>query len=145
MNNRFEKLDEKKNYITPDGFASLKAELTELKHGERPQVVNTVAWAAGNGDRSENGDYIYGKKRLREIDRRISFLSDRINNSILIDPKSVRFNGIYFGATVTILDAEGQERVYTIVGVDEIDVPGGKISWRSPLGALRCCIGSTVI
>jgi transcription elongation factor GreB len=81
------------------------------------------------------------KKRLREIDRRISFLSDRINNSILIDPKSVRFNGIYFGATVTILDAEGQERVYTIVGVDEIDVPGGKISWRSPLGALRCCIG----
>jgi len=135
MNKTFEKLDENKNYITPVGFAALKSELTQLKHRERPQVVNTVAWAAGNGDRSENGDYIYGKKRLREIDRRIAFLSDRINNSVLIDPQTVTFHGIYFGATVTIVDAEGQEKVYTIVGVDEVDVPNGKISWRSPLGA----------
>jgi len=135
MSKELEKLDEKVNYITPAGLAKLKAEFIELKHQERPQVVNTVAWAAGNGDRSENGDYIYGKKRLREIDRRIAFLSDRLANSIIIDPKTVIFNAIYFGATVTINDAEDQEKVYTIVGVDEVDVPNGKISWRSPLGA----------
>jgi transcription elongation factor GreB len=129
------KLDEQQNYITVQGYELLKTELNQLKTRDRPKVVNTVSWAAGNGDRSENGDYIYGKKKLREIDRRIIFLSDRIKNSIVIDPGSISFSGIYFGASVKIIDANDIQRTYKIVGVDEVDVAQGRISWRSPLGS----------
>lgn len=123
----------KKNYITPAGAERLKAELARLLNVERPEVTRTVSWAAGNGDRSENGDYIYGKKRLREIDRRIRFLTKRLEIAEIIDPARVRAEDVRFGATVTIADEEGRKRSYTIVGVDEVDVPAGRISWISPL------------
>lgn len=123
----------KKNYITPAGAEKLKAELSHLLNVERPEVTRTVSWAAGNGDRSENGDYIYGKKRLREIDRRIRFLTKRLEIAEIIDPAQVQAPDIRFGATVTLADEEGRKRTYTIVGVDEVDVPSGRISWISPL------------
>lgn len=123
-----------KNYITPAGFKKLKAELDFLLRKERPEVTATVSWAASNGDRSENADYIYGKKRLREIDRRIQFLSKRIDVSEVVDPVSVKSDKVRFGATVTILDEEDREKIYRIVGVDEVNVDLGKISWKSPLG-----------
>ncbi|TXT30676.1 MAG: transcription elongation factor GreB, partial [Rhodocyclaceae bacterium] len=123
-----------RNYITPSGHARLKDELEHLVKRERPHVVEVVAWAASNGDRSENGDYIYGKRRLREIDRRIRFLTKRIENAEVVDPLRQGNNDqIFFGARVTIAEADGVENTYTIVGVDETDVAQGRISWISPL------------
>ena len=124
-----------KNYITPAGFERLKKELHELKYRIRPEVTKTVAWAASNGDRSENADYIYGKKRLREIDKRIEFLSKRIDAAEVIDPAVQRGETARFGATVTVRDEDDRERTYSIVGADETDVASGKISWLSPLGS----------
>ena len=123
-----------KNYMTPVGYARLKAELEHLLKVERPKVVEVVHWAASNGDRSENGDYNYGKKRLREIDRRIRFLTKRLDNSLVVDPLlREATDQVFFGATVTIADEQGQEQTYTIVGVDETDISRGHISWISPL------------
>jgi transcription elongation factor GreB len=123
-----------RNYITPAGHARLKDELEHLVKRERPHVVEIVAWAASNGDRSENGDYIYGKRRLREIDRRIRFLSKRLDFAEVVDPLRQGDNDqVFFGARVTIADQDGQENTYTIVGVDEADVARGRISWVSPL------------
>lgn len=123
-----------RNYITPAGHARLKAELEHLVKRERPHVVEIVAWAASNGDRSENGDYIYGKRRLREIDRRIRFLTKRLDIAEIVDPLRQGENDqVFFGATVTVADAEGAENTYTIVGIDEADASRGRISWISPL------------
>jgi len=123
-----------RNYITPAGHARLKNELEELVKRERPKVVEVVAWAASNGDRSENGDYIYGKRRLREIDRRIRFLTKRLDIAEIVDPLRQGDNDqVFFGARVTVADADGNENTYTIVGVDEADVVRGRISWISPL------------
>ncbi len=123
-----------RNYITPAGHARLKNELEHLVKRERPQVVEVVAWAASNGDRSENGDYIYGKRRLREIDRRIRFLTKRLDIAEVVDPLRQGSNDqIFFGACVTIADGDGAENTYTIVGVDEADASRGRISWISPL------------
>ena len=123
-----------KNYITPAGHARLKEELEQLVKRERPNVVEIVAWAASNGARSENGDYIYGKRRLREIDRRIRFLTKRLDIAEVVDPLRQGDNDqVFFGAQVTIADSGGEENTYTIVGVDEADVMRGRISWISPL------------
>src|SRR5258705_13116598 len=126
-----------RNYMTPGGFDRLSAELEHLVQKERPELVATVAWAAGNGDRSENGDYIYGKKRLREIDRRIRFLIKRLDASEVVDPLARRDDDnadqVFFGATVTVVDRRGSERTVRIVGVDEIDTARGYISWISPM------------
>ncbi|UCE31685.1 MAG: transcription elongation factor GreB [Burkholderiales bacterium] len=123
-----------KNYITHAGHRRLKEELLNLLDVERPEVVQTVAWAASNGDRSENGDYIYGKRRLREIDRRIRFLTKRLDAAVVVDPSVHAGNDqIFFGATVTYADAEGAERTVTIVGVDEVEPERGRISWISPV------------
>ncbi len=127
-----------KNYMTPQGYARLKNELTQLLNIERPDLVKVVSWAASNGDRSENGDYLYGKKRLREIDRRIHYLTRRLDNSEVVDP-AVRGDTerIFFGATVDYADAEGEEHTVTIVGLDEVDTARGHVSWISPIaGAL---------
>jgi len=125
------------NYVTPAGFTRLKAELDALVDVERPALVATVAWAAGNGDRSENGDYIYGKKRLREIDRRIRFLVDRLDRAEVVDPMVRRDDDdadrVFFGATVTVRDRAGKQRTVSIVGIDEIDTERGYISWMSPM------------
>lgn len=129
------KLNPANVYLTPQGFQTLKKEFDHLKKTERPEVVNTVAWAAGNGDRSENGDYIYGKKRLREIDRRLAFLTSRLTKAEVIDPSRVPYSAVYFGACVTIRDEDDQVKIYTIVGEDEIDLGAGKVSWKSPLGS----------
>jgi transcription elongation factor GreB len=123
------------NYITPNGLSKLKDELFQLANIERPEVIKTVAWAAGNGDRSENADYIYGKKRLREIDRRTRFLSKRIDLAQAVDLTSKSSHKIQFGATVTLCDEEGVTKILAIVGVDEIDTKKGHISWRSPIGS----------
>ena len=126
-----------RNYMTPGGFARLKTELAALVEQERPSVVAIVSWAAGNGDRSENGDYIYGKKRLREIDRRIRFLIRRLDNAEVVDPIVRRDadtdDQIFFGATVTVRGQGGEERTISIVGVDEIDTARGYVSWVSPI------------
>ncbi len=123
-----------KNYMTPDGFRRLQAELQHLVRSERPQVVETVAWAAGNGDRSENGDYIYGKRRLREIDRRIRFLSKRLEAAEVVDPALQKnLEQVFFGATVTYCGSNGIERTVTIVGIDEADLERGQVSWISPI------------
>jgi len=123
-----------KNYITPEGFRRLQDELRHLSREDRPRVVETVAWAAGNGDRSENGDYIYGKQRLREIDRRLRFLAKRLENAEVVDPaRQSRHDQVFFGATVTYVDPRGAEQTVTIVGVDEADLAEGKVSWASPL------------
>lgn len=123
-----------KNYLTPAGHTRLLAELNHLLRVERPEVVNVVHWAAGNGDRSENGDYIYGKKRLREIDRRIRFLSKRLENAVVVDPTLRESTSrVFFGATVTVVDESGVEAVYSIVGIDEANPGIGRISWVSPL------------
>ena len=127
---------EVKNYITPLGYAKLKAELTKLLDVERPDLVKTISWAASNGDRSENGDYIYGKKRLREIDRRIHFLNKRLDSADVVDPaRRGESDQIFFGATVTYAYVRGgkDERTITIVGVDEVDVKSGQVSWLSPI------------
>jgi len=123
-----------KNYVTPLGFRRLRDELQQLMRVERPKIVDVVSWAAGNGDRSENGDYIYGKRRLREIDRRIRFLSKRLETAEIVDPaRQQKPDQVFFGATVTYLDPRGAEKTVTIVGVDEADLADGKISWASPL------------
>jgi transcription elongation factor GreB len=124
-----------KNYITPKGFKVLEAELHQLSRIERPEVTKTVAWAAGNGDRSENADYIYGKKRMREIDRRVRFLLQRIDRAVVVDPLAITSDKVQFGATVIIGDEDGVTRQFSIVGVDEIDTSRGLISWRSPIGS----------
>ena len=140
-----------RNYMTPGGFARMKDELDRLVQVERPELVATVAWAAGNGDRSENGDYIYGKKRLREIDRRIRFLVRRLDRAEVVDPAVARDEAdadrIYFGATVTVADAGGRERDLAIVGIDEIDTGRGYVSWISPVARalLRARVGDTVV
>lgn len=123
-----------KNYITPNGYRKLKAELEQLWKIERPALVKTITWAASNGDRSENGDYIYGKKRLREIDRRVRFLRKRLDMAEVVDPaQRGACDQIFFGATVAVCDRKGCEHTYSIVGVDEADVGRGLISWVSPL------------
>ena len=123
-----------KNYITPAGYRRLKEEFDQLWKVERPALVKTITWAASNGDRSENGDYIYGKKRLREIDRRIRFLSRRLDNAEVVDPAQREdCDQVFFGATVTVCGQDGEDRTYSIVGVDEADAGRGLISWVSPL------------
>jgi transcription elongation factor GreB len=123
-----------KNYITAAGYARIRAELLDLIDNERPKVVEIVHWAASNGDRSENGDYIYGKKRLREIDRRIRFLTKRLEIAEIIEP-SVHYGSeqIFFGATVTYMDQTGAERSVTILGIDEVDSSKAQVSWVSPI------------
>lgn len=123
-----------KNYMTPAGQQRLQAELEQLWKVERPTLVTTITWAASNGDRSENGDYIYGKKRLREVDRRVRFLRRRLDLSEVVDPaRRAPTDQVFFGATVTVCDPQGAEQTYCIVGVDETDVARGHISWVSPL------------
>jgi len=139
-----------RNYMTPGGFQRMKEELDHLVQKERPELVATVSWAAGNGDRSENGDYIYGKKRLREIDRRIRFLIRRLDRAEVVDPAARRDDDgadrVYFGATVTVVDQQGAERTLSIVGIDEIDTARGYISWISPMARalLKAREGDTV-
>jgi transcription elongation factor GreB len=123
-----------KNYITPQGYARLRAELLQLIDEERPKVVEVVHWAASNGDRSENGDYIYGKKRLREIDRRIRFLTKRLEIAEVTDPSLHHGSDqVFFGASVTYADEAGEERTVTIKGIDEADHAQGEVSWISPI------------
>jgi transcription elongation factor GreB len=123
-----------RNYITPAGHRRLKDELLHLLKVERPEVVRTVSWADSNGDRSENGDYIYGKKRLREIDRRIRFLTKRLDAAEVVDPAArPPTDQIFFGATVRYLDGAGREQEITIVGIDEVDPARGRVSWVSPI------------
>jgi transcription elongation factor GreB len=123
-----------KNYITPQGYARLRAELLDLIDNERPKVVEIVHWAASNGDRSENGDYIYGKKRLREIDRRIRFLTKRLEIAEVTDPSLHHGSDqVFFGATVTYADESGRERTITILGIDEADSAQAQVSWVSPI------------
>jgi len=123
-----------KNYMTPEGHRRMQEELRRLLRDERPKVVEVVAWAAGNGDRSENGDYIYGKKRLREIDSRIRFLSKRLESAQIVDPgQQKNRDQVFFGATVTYADRDGTERTITIVGIDEADLDQGQVSWVSPI------------
>ena len=130
---------DKINIISPSGFAALRAEYDLLFATERPKLVETISWAAGNGDRSENGDYIYGRKRLREIDRRLSFLARRMKAARVIDPAEQPDKGrIWFGATVELADEEDARRTVTLVGDDEADAGAGRIGWNSPLArALR--------
>lgn len=127
------------NYITPAGYSALKAEYDALFATERPALVETIAWAAGNGDRSENGDYIYGRKRLREIDRRLGWLAKRMKAAKVVDPaRQEDRSKIWFGATVTIADEDDNHRTLTLTGDDEADAGAGRIGWNSPLArALR--------
>lgn len=123
-----------KNYMTPEGHRRMKEELLQLIDVERPEVVRVVSWAASNGDRSENGDYLYGKRRLREIDRRIRFLTKRLDLAEVVNPSVHHGNEqIFFGATVTYENQQGEEHTITIVGIDELDPLNGKISWISPV------------
>jgi transcription elongation factor GreB len=123
-----------RNYMTPQGYARLKAELTQLLDNERPELVKVISWAASNGDRSENGDYIYGKRRLREIDRRIHYLGKRLDNSVVVDPvERGDTEQIFFGATVTYMTQTGEEHTVSIVGLDEVDLSRGRVSWISPI------------
>jgi transcription elongation factor GreB len=123
-----------KNYITVQGYQRLRAELMELIDHERPKVVEVVSWAASNGDRSENGDYLYGKKRLREIDRRIRFLTKRLDIAEVTDPSAHHGSDqVFFGATVTYENARGEQRTVTIKGIDEADSLAGEVSWISPI------------
>jgi transcription elongation factor GreB len=123
-----------KNYMTQEGHRRMQEELRRLLREERPKTVEIVAWAAGNGDRSENGDYIYGKKRLREIDRRVRFLTKRLESALVVDPsRQTRRDQVFFGASVTYADRHGTERTVTIVGIDEADLERGQVSWISPI------------
>jgi transcription elongation factor GreB len=136
-----------RNYVTPAGYARLRAELMALLDEERPKVVETVSWAAKNGDRSENGDYLYGKKRLREIDRRIRFLTRRLDIAEVVDP-SVHHgrDQVFFGATVTYANQRGDERTVTIKGIDEADSANGEVSWIAPISRalLKASVGDEV-
>jgi transcription elongation factor GreB len=136
-----------KNYISPGGYRRLRDEFSELWEGERPKLVETIAWAASNGDRSENGDYIYGKRRLREVDRRIRYLSKRIEIAEVVDNAGQGHDRVFFGATVTYRDASGNSRTVTIVGIDEADPAQGRISWISPVAKalLKAREGDTVL
>jgi transcription elongation factor GreB len=137
-----------KNYITPAGHRRLHDELMLLMNTERPQVVSVVSWAASNGDRSENGDYLYGKKRLREIDRRIRFLTKRLEAAEVVDPAAQDHGDqIFFGARVQVLRASGQEQTIRIVGVDEVDTASGDVSWISPIARalIKAREGDTVV
>jgi len=123
-----------KNYMTPRSHRHMQDELRQLLRVERPKVVETVAWAAGNGDRSENGDYIYGKRRLREIDRRIRFLTKRLESAEVVDPRQQKgLDQVFFGATVTYATEDGTKTTITIVGIDEADFARGQVSWVSPI------------
>ncbi|MEC9281098.1 MAG: transcription elongation factor GreB [Bdellovibrionota bacterium] len=122
-----------KTYITKTGAERMKEELLLLKNEERPKVVETVSWAASNGDRSENGDYLYGKKRLREIDRRIRYIIKKLENAQIVDPNDLSTERVVFGLKVKVLHEDDRELVYQIVGEDEINIDEGKISWKSPL------------
>ena len=136
-----------KNYLTPAGYRRLRAELMQLLDDERPKIVEVVSWAAKNGDRSENGDYLYGKKRLREIDRRIRFLTRRLDVAEVADPALHHGNDqIFFGATVTYVNARGEKKTVTITGVDEADSLGGDVSWVSPIARalIKARIGDEV-
>jgi transcription elongation factor GreB len=127
-------VSERPNYITPEGYRRLREEYERLFGEERPRLVETISWAAGNGDRSENGDYIYGRKRLREIDRRIGWLSRRMKDARVVDPADQPERGkVWFGATVTLVDEEDRERTVTLVGEDETDAGNGRIAWTSPI------------
>jgi len=136
-----------KNYLTPAGYARLRAELLGLLDDERPKIVEIVSWAAKNGDRSENGDYLYGKKRLREIDRRIRFLTKRLDIAEVADP-AVHFghDQVFFGATVTYVNQRDEERTITIKGIDEVDNLAGEVSWVSPIARalLKARVGDEV-
>ena len=140
-----------RNYMTPGGFSRLSAELDRLVRKDRPELVAVVAWAASNGDRSENGDYLYGKKRLREIDRRIRFLIRRLDVAEVVDPMTRRDDDegerVFFGATVIVANDRGEEREVAIVGVDEIDPARGYISWVSPMARalLKARVGDAVM
>ena len=131
-----------KNYITPAGFKRLTDELNWLNNVERPRVTREVSEAAAEGDRSENAAYIYGKRRLREIDRRMGFLQRRVDNANVVDVTKLRKDRVFFGAIVDVEDADGESARYRIVGVDEVDAPAGKISWKSPVG--RALLGKEV-
>ncbi len=130
------------NYITPSGLARLKQEFEELFYKERPKLVETIAWAASNGDRSENGDYIYGKRRLRQIDSRLKFLRDRIEAAQVVDPKNQKSEVVVFGAIVEVEHDDGSIATYQIVGEDELNPSENKISWRSPVA--KALIGKSV-
>ncbi len=136
-----------KHYMTPKGFATLQAELKSLLYEERPKITAVVSWAASNGDRSENADYTYAKKRLREIDKKIHQLTKKLEGAEVIDPLQVKNKSqIFFGATVTLEDEEGKEKTYSIVGIDEANPSKGKISWISPLAKalLKAKVGDLV-
>jgi transcription elongation factor GreB len=136
-----------KNYMTPGGAAMLQEELRRLLRDERPRIVEIVSWAAGNGDRSENGDYLYGKKRLREIDRRVRYLQKRLESAEVIDPKRQQnLDRVFFGATVTYVREDGKEHTVSLVGPDEADLSKGKISWLSPVAKalMKSQVGDTV-
>ncbi|MEK9645493.1 MAG: transcription elongation factor GreB [Alphaproteobacteria bacterium] len=138
---------QRKNYITPAGIERLRAELRQLRRVERPEVVEIVSWAAGNGDRSENGDYIYGKKRLREIDGRIRHLIKRLEIAEVVDPEAQpNKDRIFFGATVTYADEEDAERTIRIVGVDEARIEENEVSWISPVARalMKAAVGDVV-
>jgi transcription elongation factor GreB len=136
-----------KNYMTPAGFAVLQTELRELLYKERPKIVEIVSWAAGNGDRSENGDYIYGKKRLREIDKRVRYLTKRIESAEVVDPQGQQhLTQVFFGATVTYVREDEREMTVKIVGVDEARAEQGHISWLSPVAKalMKSVVGDMV-
>jgi transcription elongation factor GreB len=136
-------MEQRPNYITPAGYAVLRAEYERLFGSERPALVDTIAWAAGNGDRSENGDYIYGRKRLREIDRRLGWLSKRMKAAKVVDPaRAEDRTRVWFGATVTIADEDDATRVMTLVGDDEAEAGAGRIGWNAPIA--RALRGATV-
>lgn len=136
-----------KNYMTPRGHAAMQKEYADLFYGERPKIVEIVSWAAGNGDRSENGDYIYGKKRLREIDRRVRYLSKRLDSAVVVDPAQQQgLKQVFFGATVTYAREDDSEQTVTLVGIDETDVDAGRISWLSPVAKalMKAKVGDVV-
>jgi len=132
-------MTDRPNYVTPAGFAAMRARYQHLLSDERPKLVEVISWAAGNGDRSENGDYIYGRKRLREIDGELGWLSKRMKSARVVDPANqTERDKVLFGATVTIADEDDAQRTLTLVGEDEADASAGRISWRSPIAfALR--------
>lgn len=135
--------DRPPRFITPEGFARIRAEYEQLFATERPKLVDTIAWAAGNGDRSENGDYIYGRKRLREIDRRLSYLSKVMKSAKVVDPaRQEQRDTIRFGATVELADEDDERRTLTLVGEDEADASSGRISWAAPIA--RALVGARV-
>jgi len=135
--------DRPPRFITPQGFARIRAEYEQLFSTERPQLVDTIAWAAANGDRSENGDYIYGRKRLREIDRRLSYLSKVMKSAKVVDPaQQEQRDAVRFGATVELADEEDERRIITLVGEDEADASSGQVSWAAPIA--RALVGARV-